>query len=161
MASPIDTPEAPRTGSRFGAWLRRLLLRVLLILVVIVLAGTLFLYYGSYSEGSRSGTVIKLSKRGMLFKTWEGQLNLQSFGALDPRGNSLNEVFSFSVESGQDSLCDVLEDVQLTGERVKLDYVERYARIPWRGETKYFVTGVERTGQAPKAGERGRDRLLE
>jgi hypothetical protein len=100
----------------------------------------------------RSGVVIKVSKRGMLFKTWEGQLNLQSFGAVDAQGNAMNEVFSFSVEGGQDSLLRALESVSLSGERVNLHYVERYARLPWRGETTYFVTRIERSGKAVDLG---------
>jgi hypothetical protein len=130
-----------------GRRLRRGVVRILWVMLLLGIGVMLFLYYGSFSEGTRSGVVIKMSKRGMLFKTWEGQLNLQSFGALEPGGNQLNEVFNFSVGSGKDSLCSLLEDVSLTGERVRLDYVERYVTFPWRGETKYFVTGVQRSGK--------------
>lgn len=135
----------PKEG--YGAKVKRFFKRVLLVLLLLGIGVMLFLYYGSYSKGTRSGVVIKMSKRGMLFKTYEGQLNLQSFGATDDKGNSLNEIFEFSVEGDNDSLYHVLEDVSLTGERVRLNYVERYATIPWRGETNYFVTGVERSGQ--------------
>jgi uncharacterized protein YwgA len=121
--------------------------RFLLVFVAVFIAIMLFLYYGSYSTGVRSGVVIKLSERGMVFKTWEGQVNLQSFGALDDKGNAMNEVFSFSVEGGNDSLLKELEAVSLSGERVNLHYVERYAKLPWRGETTYFVNRVERSGQ--------------
>ncbi|MBK8340833.1 MAG: hypothetical protein IPK99_12940 [Flavobacteriales bacterium] len=89
-----------------------------------------------------------MSKRGMVFKTWEGQMNLQTFGAMDPRASTLNEVFSFSVERGEESLYRELEEASLSGERVNLHYVERYARLPWRGETTYFITRVERSGKA-------------
>lgn len=137
------TADQDGIGKKIKRTFKRILWAVLLFVVVIML----FLYYGSFSEGTRSGIVIKMSKRGMVFKTWEGQLNMQSFGAMDPKGNSLNEVFSFSVAGGNDSLCAILEDVSLSGERVRLDYVERYATIPWRGETKYFVVGLQRSGK--------------
>ena len=135
---------APRTiGSTVNRGFRRLLLAFLVVFVLVML----FLYYGSYSKGVRSGVVIKLSERGMVFKTWEGQINLQSFGAVDAKGNAMNEVFSFSVIGGNDSLLKELEAVSLSGERVNLHYVERYAKLPWRGETVYFVDRVERSGQ--------------
>ncbi len=120
-----------------------------LSIITVVLLGAitiLFLYYGSYSEGVRAGTVIKLSKKGVLFKTWEGQLDLKSFGAVKS-SNQLSEVFEFSVEKGHDSLYSALEDVSLSGERINLYYVERYAILPWRGSTKYFVTKVDRSGK--------------
>ncbi|MFZ1689028.1 MAG: 6-phosphogluconate dehydrogenase [Flavobacteriales bacterium] len=137
--------EAPRT---FGQRVRRTTLRIALIVLALFIGWVLFLYYAAYSEGSRAGMVIKLSKRGVVFKTWEGQLNLQTFGAVTPNGNALNEVFNFSVGTGEDSLYRVLEEASLSGERVNLHYVERYARLPWRGETKYFITSVERSGKA-------------
>lgn len=140
-AIPNNTPS-PTIGQRF----KRIVVRTGLIILGLSVAWVLFLYYASYSEGTRAGMVIKLSKRGVMFKTWEGQLNLQTFGAVTPNGNALNEVFNFSVENGEDSLYRVLEEASLTGERVNLHYVERYARLPWRGETKYFITAVERSG---------------
>lgn len=140
-AIPNNTPS-PTIGQRF----KRIAVRAGLIILGLFVAWVLFLYYASYSEGTRAGMVIKLSKRGVVFKTWEGQLNLQTFGAVTPNGNALNEVFNFSVENGEDSLYRVLEEASLTGERVNLHYVERYARLPWRGETKYFITAVERSG---------------
>lgn len=106
----------------------------------------LFLYYGVYAEGVRAGTVIKLSKKGVVFKTWEGQLDLKSFGAVKS-SNQLSEVFEFSVEKRHDSLYSALEEVSLSGERINLYYVERYAILPWRGSTKYFVTKVDRSGK--------------
>lgn len=140
-----NSTSAPRA---IGSTVKRAFVRVLLASSVVFVLVMLFLYYGSYSKGVRSGVVIKLSERGMMFKTWEGQINLQSFGAVDAKGNGMNEVFSFSVISGNDSLLKELEAVSLSGERVNLHYVERYARLPWRGETVYFVHRVERSGRA-------------
>lgn len=139
-------------GRSLGSSLRRGLRNFLLIVAGLFIAVMLFLYYASYSEGVRSGVVIKVSKRGMLFKTWEGQLNLQSFGSVDAQGNAMNEVFSFSVAGGKDDLLKELEAVSLSGERVNLHYLERYARLPWRGETTYFVTRIERSGKAVDIG---------
>ena len=61
----------------------------------------LFVWIGSslaYSDGYRSGRVIKVSKRGAVFKTIEGQLNNDSFGAIKGQ-NQFNQIFLFSVEN--------------------------------------------------------------
>lgn len=118
--------------------------RILLITALVVgMVVFSFMYWGVYDEGVRAGTVLRISKKGMLFKTHEGQLNLQTFGALKG-ANPIMEAFDFSVEGGEDEVLQQLEAVALSGERVNLHYVKRYATFPWRGDTKYFIVKVER-----------------
>ncbi|MFM7194521.1 MAG: 6-phosphogluconate dehydrogenase [Bacteroidota bacterium] len=119
-------------------------IRNIILIVLIAGVGVLsYWYWGTYSEGVRSGIVVKVSKKGYLFKTVEGQLNIQTLGAV--KGASpLNESFEFSVGSGDEEVFRELEAVSLSGERVSLHYIERFAIFPWRGETKYFVQKVER-----------------
>jgi hypothetical protein len=125
------------------------ILRNLSILIFILIIGVItFSYFGIYDQGIRAGNVVRISKKGVVFKTYEGQLNLQSFGAL--KGTTpFSETFDFSVDKSNDKVVRELEAVALTGERVNLHYVKRYVRFPWRGETKYFVTSVEREGERP------------
>lgn len=117
--------------------------------LVLLVAGVAisWLYFGTFSEGVRAGVVMKVSKRGVLFKTFEAQLNLQGFGAVKS-DNQLSETFEFSIEGSEEKLIKALEEVSLTGERINLNYVERYIVFPWRGETKYFATGIERKEKA-------------
>lgn len=96
-----------------------------------------FYYFGSYSNGDRAGVVIKLSQKGYIFKTWEGEMNRND------QGNTI-EKFEFSVEDDQTKIIQELRDAALTGERVSVTYVERIKIFPWRGDTKYFVVGVTR-----------------
>ena len=57
--------------------------RNLLIIILVIVVGIFTLsYFGIYDEGVRAGNVVRISKKGVIFKTYEGQLNLQSFGAL-------------------------------------------------------------------------------
>lgn len=128
---------------------KRHLLRNLLIIIVLILAGIFtFSYFGIYDQGVRAGNVVRISKKGILFKTYEGQLNLQSFGAM--KGSSpFVETFDFSVEKDKQDVIRELEAVSLSGERVNLHYIKRYSKFPWRGETKYFVVSVEREGERP------------
>ena len=130
------------------------------ILLFLVLAAAisvgLFYYFGSYSEGTRAGTVVKVSKRGVLFKTYEGQLNMESFGAIDNK-KQLNEIFEFSIAKDRDSIFNLLQDVALTGERVNLRYKEMFIGVPWRGDTKYFVTGVDRLKNQEKPAKKKKE----
>jgi hypothetical protein len=138
-SNPIGKP-----GKKKGHLFRNLLL----IVLVVIIGLFTFLYFGIYDEGVRAGNVVRVSKKGIIFKTYEGQLNLQSFGAL--KGNSpFAETFDFSVEKNKTEVIRELEAVALTGERVNLHYVKRYNIFPWRGDTKYFIVSVERLGEKP------------
>ncbi|QNR25407.1 6-phosphogluconate dehydrogenase [Croceimicrobium hydrocarbonivorans] len=137
--------------------MRKTLFWILGIALILLIGWITFLYYGTYSEGVRAGTVIKLSRKGVVFKTWEGQLNIRSFGAVNSN-NSLSETFEFSIESDQEHIIKTLEEVSLSGERVNLHYIERYRVLPWRGSTRYFITKIERSPQKKPASEEDAER---
>jgi hypothetical protein len=123
------------------------IIRIILLAALVVGLGTMsFLYWGVYDEGVRAGTVLRISKKGMIFKTFEGQLNLQTFGALKG-ANPIMESFDFSVQGSEDTVLADLQEAALSGERVNLHYIKRYTTLPWRGDTKYFIIRVERSGQ--------------
>jgi hypothetical protein len=93
-----------------------------------------------------AGKVLRITEKGVIFKTYEGKLNLETFGAL--KGVSpIAESFNFSVEKNETEVIKQLQEVSLSGERVNLHFKKRYTTFPWRGETKYFVTKVERQKQ--------------
>ena len=121
--------------------------KIILILLVVLIGVGLFLYYGTYSEGTRAGIIMKVSKKGTIFKTWEGQMNLQTFGAVKDPSNIISETFTFSVEKGNDELIDKLEKAALSGQRVNLIYKERFMHFFWRGDTKIFAVDVETSEQ--------------
>ncbi len=122
-------------------------LKVLLILIVVVLFALFaFYYWGVYERGVMAGKVIRVAEKGVVFKTWEGKLNLETFGALKDT-SPIAETFDFSIERDDQEVIDALKQVSLTGERVNLHFLKRYAIFPWRGDTRYYVTRVERLGQ--------------
>lgn len=92
-----------------------------------------FVYYVPYSEGTRAGELIKFSHRGVLIKTWEGELSQGISGA---------QIFSFSVLDKNNDVIEKLKEYQ--GSFVKVTYVERFATFAIWGETKYFITDVEK-----------------
>lgn len=114
-----------------------------ILAVLISVCVFCFYYFGYYEKGTMSGKVMRISEKGLVFKTYEGKINLETFGALRD-AHPIQEVFDFSVEKKNKEVIRQLNEVSLTGERVNLNYVKRYAKFFWRGETQYFVEEVER-----------------
>jgi hypothetical protein len=113
----------------------------LLIAGLLVLAVTFLLSQLSYSEGDRAGTITKFSRKGYVFKTYEGEL-LQG-GFSEGTGQLNAKEFLFSVGPGQKDVIQKLEEAMLNGKRVRLHYQEKYFRFFWMGDTKYYVTEVD------------------
>jgi len=133
-------------GARVARTTKRALKIAVTAVVILAIAFLCVAYWGVYDEGVRAGTVLRISKKGMIFKTYEGQLNVQTFGAF--KGvNPIMEAFDFSVSASDESVIRDLLAVSLSGERVNLHYISRYAAFPWRGDTKYFIVKVERVAQ--------------
>ncbi|MCF6348868.1 MAG: 6-phosphogluconate dehydrogenase [Flavobacteriaceae bacterium] len=114
--------------------MKKIVAIILSILIAITVIYFLFVYYATFSEGYRSGELTKISHKGVLFKTWEGEIS---------QGVSESQRFDFSVESSEKEVIDLLKNLQ--GQGVKLTYKERFATFPWLGDTKYYVTKVEKT----------------
>lgn len=130
-------------GERVKHTTKKMIKLFLIIATVVGLMVLAFLYWGTYEDGLMAGKVLRVSQKGFVFKTYEGKINLETFGAL--KGTSpIAESFDFSVEGDEKELIKQLQEVALSGERVNLYYVKRYVRLPWRGDTKYFATRVER-----------------
>jgi hypothetical protein len=88
----------------------------------------------SYSAGERAGWVQKLSKKGYVCKTWEGEMAMVSLPG------SMPEKFIFTV--WDDETAAKINAV--LGRRVSLHY-EEHILLPTScfGETRHFVTGVK------------------
>jgi hypothetical protein len=122
-------------------------LRIFIIsLILILVIGFGFMYWGTYEEGVMAGKILRVSEKGMMFKTYEGKINLETFGALRDT-SPIAESFDFSIEKSDQNLITELQQVALTGERVNLYFVKRYTTFPWRGDTRVFATRVERLGK--------------
>jgi len=111
--------------------MKKALYKLLAAIIVLVIAWFAFIYYVPYSQGTRSGELIKISNRGVFFKTWEGEISQGISGA---------QIFSFSILDKDKEIIKKLNEYQ--GRYVKLDYIERYASFIFWGDTKYFITNV-------------------
>jgi len=90
-------------------------------ILVILLVGTGYIYwfyYNPYSEGSREGVLQKFSRKGNIFKTYEGEMIQLGFGQ---RGAAINsQYYYFSVDDPQ--IADSLENC--LGKIVRLHYIQ-------------------------------------
>ncbi len=115
--------------------------KVLLILGIVTLLVFWILTKINYSEGERAGTITRFSKRGYVFKTWEGELLLGGFS--EGTGQMNAEKWQFSVDNGLDSTINTVNEALRTGRRVTLYYEEKLFQFDFDGETKFFVTRAE------------------
>ena len=135
--------ESEGLGQRIKRTAKRFLIRLVIFLLIVGIATFSFLYWMVFERGVMAGKVLRISEKGVIFKTYEGKLNLETFGAL--RGASpIAESFDFSVEKDQQELIEELQKAALSGERVNLYFIKRYAAFPWRGDTRTFATKIER-----------------
>ena len=116
------------------------LLTVVGVLIAIVIGFTAFTLSWSYSEGERAGYVQKLSKKGWLCNTWEGEM------AMVTMPGTVAEKFYFTVR--QDPVAAEIN--KTVGSRVVLHY-EEHKWIPFScfGDTGYLVTGVKQSAAEP------------
>jgi hypothetical protein len=113
---------------------RHLWLKIGLPILLVPLVGFALYTWAAlgfvYSTGLRTGYVQKLSRKGWLCKTWEGEL------AMTPVPGSQPQMFYFSVRS--DSLANALGAV--AGKPVTLMYAQ-HKGVPTHcfGDTEYYV----------------------
>src|SRR5262245_15883163 len=109
------------------------LLWLIIVPVLVVVAYFAVVLKWNYATGERAGWVQKLSKKGWLCKTWEGEMAMVSLPGSTP------EKFLFTVWDDK-----VAEKIQKEiGKRVSLQY-EQKVGIPSScfGETRYYITDV-------------------
>jgi hypothetical protein len=108
---------------------------VIVFTAVLAFGGwTWFSLTYNYSDGERAGYVQKLSHKGWICKTWEGELALVNLPGAMP------EIFHFSVRD--DVVAKRIQ--QSVGKRVALSY-EQHIGIPTTcfGDTQYFVVNIQ------------------
>ena len=111
--------------------MKKILYIILASILGLFLAYFAFIYYVPYSEGTRAGELIKFSHKGVLVKTYEGEISQGISGA---------QIFSFSVLDQEKEVIEKMKEYQ--GKYVKLTYIERYSTFFFWGDTKYFISEV-------------------
>ena len=133
MADAADSKIQPRHGNRK---LRRFLV-VTLVLVAVLFTASYFICGITYREGTKTGVLLNVTRNGILFKTYEGSMQLD--GVL--KGNDTivpAAVFRFSVRDH--NVFHQLEALQ--GKSVTVNYRQVIHNFFWQGETDHFIERV-------------------
>jgi hypothetical protein len=130
---PPETKQ-PKKKSGFRKFLRWFVFTGVVVLALF----SYWKYFYTYSDGYRSGLLQKLSHKGNIFKTYEGELVQRSIVST---GNVAiaSEKFYFSVAN--DSVAKTMMNFE--GKNVRLHYRQKNGTLPWRGESEYIVDAVE------------------
>ena len=128
---------------RHGVTLIELLICFAIIVIVLVAAGggILSIFGGfmpNYSDGERAGTVYKLSHKGMIWKSYEGEMNLGGMAA-DANGTMVPNRFVFSVTDPE--IVEQINQASTSGNRIMVHY-HQYLVKPMKLETQYVVDKV-------------------
>lgn len=117
--------------------------KFLLMPVLVALAMSLSGCKENYSNGEKVGNLIEFTRKGVIWNSWEGRLNMTQTGM-----NTSGEPFSFSFDNDrddQDSLVNLMKQAQVEGWKLKVRYHEVWGLKNLfcnRGETDYFVDEV-------------------
>jgi len=109
----------------------------LVIVIVLIVVFGYFKYGFVYSKGYRAGLLQKFSEKGMIFKTYEGEMILSSVQS-NANVAIASEKFLFSV--ADDAVARQMEQIQ--GKQVIVHYKEKNGALPWKGESNYIVDSV-------------------
>ncbi len=121
------------TKQKVSSFFKKLMI---FLILGLLLFGGIYYFYRTYtlSEGTRTGLLYKISKKGKIFKTYEGQLQLAGAAIMNKES-----VFEFSVANN-----DVYNQIQnLEGKNIRVHYKELVDAFPWQGDTDYLVYQVE------------------
>ncbi len=131
-------PSTNTSPRRFARWKLIVPLVVILVPLLGFLAWGWITLHVSYSTGERVGYVQKISHKGWVCKTWEGELAMVSMPGTAP------QIFNFTVPT--DAVARKIMDA--AGQRVAVVY-EQHRGVPSScfGETEYFITDVRVVGQ--------------
>jgi len=119
-----------KPGSKVRKYFRTFVLFAFVVIALLVYWN----YFNVKSNGDRKGVLIKFSHKGNIFKTDEGEMWLGCRQTVNA------EKYFFSVTN--DSLASILRNLQ--DECLQIEYKEYRGTLPWRGESKYVVSGVKK-----------------
>ena len=111
----------------------RLLLIAVLAAVTLSVAYLMFAYHFAYSTGESVGFVQKISHKGWVCKTWEGE-QIRALATLP----AVPEKFTFTVRD--DAVADQIN--AHIGQKVVLEYEQHRGLPSCFGDTEHFVVKV-------------------
>lgn len=129
--------STPKPGNQIAKSMKKIISFLLLFIFLFVAGFIYWSYFYTYSDGSRAGLLQKFSRKGNVFKTYEGEMILSSVQS-SANVPLASEKFFFSVSNNR--VADQLGAMQ--GEFIVVYYNEKKGTLPWRGESTYIVDSV-------------------
>lgn len=130
--APINTTVPPKKTNKLRKF------GFIFFLALILIGAIYYFICGlSYSEGTRSGVLTKVSKKGYVFKTYEGEINI---GGINQGEGTIIPLTIFRFSTNKKQIYDSLEIYQ--GRKVVLKYRQVIKNFFWQGETDYFIDHV-------------------
>ncbi len=110
-------------------------------IVIVALAATIYIrYFTPYVTDSRmTGYITNVERRGIFFKTFEGEMISET--ALTDTTRVYTRDFVFSIPD--DSVARAMQSLQGSGRPVRVTYERFYGTLPWRGASTCIVTAAE------------------
>ena len=109
--------------------------------LAVGLSGYLYWKYAFvFGEGTKTGELNYLVRKGYLFKTYEGKLIQSGY-----RSGSQNVIQSYEFEFSVEDEAVARELMSGNGRTYTLHYREYLGRLPWRGYSLYVVDSIVHT----------------
>jgi len=116
------------------------------ISLLVVFAVRPFRVLPGFSDGERTGEIYKFSYKGMINKSYEGEMYLGGFTHTD-RGIVMDKFYFSIPKDKEDESKEIIEGIrECARERMlcTIEYSQSLARNPWTEDSPYIVTGVKR-----------------
>ncbi|MBD5193275.1 MAG: hypothetical protein HDS91_01975 [Bacteroidales bacterium] len=127
---------APRPRHR----MRKFLLWVGFIVVVGLAAAVYIRYFNPYVTDARvKGYITSVERRGIIFKTFEGEMITEQ--ALADTIRVYSRDFTFTIPD--EAMAMELQQYQGTGRPVTITFSRYYGMLPWRGASTAVLTAID------------------
>ena len=110
-----------------------------IIVISIVALSSLSAQAMCYSDGIRSGIVQKFSKKGLLIKSWEGELVMEGNKFSQASGGN---VWKFSVS--EPAVAAVVDSATMHGNSVSLKYCQTYFNVGTTDTDYRIIEAIEK-----------------
>lgn len=133
----VSDTSSKKPVNRILRMLKRIMYWFIFLLILFIAGFIYWKYFFTYSDGYRAGLLQKFSRKGTIFKTYEGEIILSSVQS-NKDVVLASEKFFFSVSN--DKIVKQLDSIQ--GRFVVIHYREKNGVLPWRGDSRYLVDSV-------------------
>lgn len=136
--SPLLAVTKSETWTRMVRKTKKIFRWIITLLVILIGVFIVMKYFYTYSKGYRAGLLQKFSNKGIIFKTYEGELILSSVASTREVAIA-SEKFLFTMVNK-----DLVRQFDtLQGQNVIVHYIQKGGAVPWRGDSKYLVDSVK------------------